>query len=632
MTIRSSLSSRLSLYVLLATVGLFTVTFVLQMLASIYFMKEEVVESAKIGLDKVAGNVEGYLTSVQVAADNMIWAAMDNLDSPDSFSELTAKIVRHNPPVVGSSVAFESGYYPEKGHSFAPYSYRDEATGEIKSRPLQYEYFEYDWYKYPIENGCSYWSEPYFDEGGGEQMMTTFSEPLWDDEGHAFAVLTADMSLKGITSELSAVHQFPNSITFILSNNGLFISHPDTESLMSRNQEQYSSFGESSFARDLGKRMMTEDTGCVTFKSVFDTSKKVLIWRHLSNGWTIATACPYSDVFAPISKSNTRLTILFVLAILLMFLLVRKIVSNTTKPITEFTYTALNIGKGNFNATIPEVKTQDEMLRLRNSLSYMLQSINAYMTQLRSSVASNERFESELNIAKGIQVNMLCQDFINDSLCDVYASVTPAKEVGGDLYDFFSKDDCLNFCIGDVSGKGVPAALYMAITRAAFRFVSGLGLSMEKTVFNINNAFCEGNATSMFVTMFAGKINFRTMEMTYCNAGHNPIIVVSPSGQARYLNAKSNLAAGLMEDFPYEEEKITLEHGTRIILYTDGVTEAETVLKDQYGEERLLNFVSTLSPEASSRAVVDGIEADVRLFTGGNAQNDDITLFSVVIK
>lgn len=632
MTIRNSISSRLSFYVLLATVGLFTLSFASQMLASLYFMKQEMVEEAKLGLDKIALNVEAYLTHVQVASDNMIWAAMDNLDDPDGFPEMTAKLVRHNSPVVGSSVAFESGYYPEKGHCYAPYSYRDEATGEIKSRPLQYDYFESDWYKYPIENGCSYWSEPYFDEGGGEQMMTTFSQPLWDKSGHAFAVLTADISLKGITSELSAVHQFPHSITFILSNSGLFISHPDTESLMSRNQEQFSSFGESSSAREMMKKMMTEDTGNLTFDSTIDNQKKLLIWRHLSNGWTLATACSYGDVFEPVNRTNARLLLLFVLAIFFMYLAVRKIISNTTRPITEFTYTALNIGKGNFNATIPQVQTQDEMLRLRNSLSYMLQSINAYMTQLRSSVASNERFESELNIAKGIQVNMLCQDFINDSLVDVYANVTPAKEVGGDLYDFASKDENLCFCVGDVSGKGVPAALYMAITRAAFRFVSGLGMSMEKTVSNINNAFCEGNATSMFVTLFAGKFNYRTMELTFCNAGHNPIIIISPDGQARYLHAKANLAAGLMEDFPYEEEKITLEHGTRLILYTDGVTEAETVLKDQYGEDKLLAFVSSLDNEASSKAFVEGIEADVHLFTGGNVQNDDITLLSIKIK
>jgi len=630
--INRSISSRLSLYVLTVAVGMFILLFLSQILSSRYFMKQTVIESAKTGLDKVASNVEAYLLQVQVAADNMIWTALDNLDDPYCFFDMTAKLVRYNSPVVGSAVAFESGYYPKIGHKFSPYSYRDEATGQIKSMRLEYEYFESEWYKYPIENGCSHWSEPYFDEGGGEQMMTTFSEPLWDNEGHAFAVLTADMSLKGITSELSAINQFPNSITFILSPSGSFISHPDTETLMNKNHEQFTSFGESAFVKDLGKRLITEDSGSISYRSIIDSQKKLMIWRHLSNGWTIATSCPYNDMFGPMQKANILLVFIFVLTTLLLYSFIKKIIGRITAPITEFTYTAMNIGKGNFKVIIPQVNTRDEILRLRNSLSYMLESINAYIKELRSSVASNERFESELNIAKGIQMNMLCQDFIDDDFVDVYASVTPAKEVGGDLYDFVSKDNCFNFCVGDVSGKGVPAALYMAISRSAFRFITGLGVDMDKTVFNINNAFCQGNATSMFVTLFAGRLNYDTMEFTYCNAGHNPIIVVSPSGQAKYLHAKPNLAAGLSSDFPYVEEKITLEHGSRLILYTDGVTEAETSLKDQYGEERLLNFISSLDINASSKDIVEGIKSDVRLFTGDNEQNDDITLMTIKFK
>lgn len=271
------------------------------------------------------------------------------------------------------------------------------------------------------------------------------------------------------------------------------------------------------------------------------------------------------------------------------------------------------------------------MFHLHEALRNMLRSINDYISQLRTTTAANERFESELSIASTIQQQMLNTDFINDSDVDLFAKLIPAKEVGGDMYDFLRAGRTIYFAVGDVSGKGVPAALYMAISRSLFHYVSGMSMSTSSIVSCINSSFCSGNESNMFITMFVGRLDLDTRELVFCNAGHNPIIIISPSGEARYIHAKSNLAAGVFEEFPYEKESIIIEKGSRLLIYTDGVTEAEDSAKNQYGEDRLIDFATNMSRDTSSEEFVETLISKIKEFTGDNDQNDDITIMSVKV-
>lgn len=172
----------------------------------------------------------------------------------------------------------------------------------------------------------------------------------------------------------------------------------------------------------------------------------------------------------------------------------------------------------------------------------------------------------------------------------------------------------------------------MAITRAAFRFLSGLGLTIDKMVEKINNTLSSRNESNMFVTLFVGKINLTTGEMYYCNAGHNPIVIHHADGHAEYLHAKSNIAVGVLENFIFEPEVIHLEKGSRLILYTDGVTEAEDVTEAQFGEPRLLDFAVKIDEKDSSKDIIDHLITDVKEFTGEATQNDDITILTISYK
>ena len=316
-----------------------------------------------------------------------------------------------------------------------------------------------------------------------------------------------------------------------------------------------------------------------------------------------------------------------VVGLVIVFFMCRREIRRMTRPVTELSVSALNMAKGNFKAKLPDINSQDEMRRLRDSFVYLQNSISDYIGQLKTTRSDNERMESELNVARTIQMGMLSTNFPPQ----LHAMLKPAKEVGGDLYDFIRKGDVLHIAVGDVSGKGVPASLVMSITRAMLHFVATLDLPLNESVSRINNSVADTNSNDMFVTLFIARINLKTLEMDYCNAGHNPPVVIPPDGEPCFLPVKSNLAAGLLEQFPYEDEHINLVPGTRIVAYTDGVTEAENELLDLFGENRLLEAVRHLEAGMDEKTVVKNIYQSVKAFTGSHPQSDDITIMSLQV-
>ena len=257
--------------------------------------------------------------------------------------------------------------------------------------------------------------------------------------------------------------------------------------------------------------------------------------------------------------------------------------------------------------------------------------------ELQTTTIANERMESELNVARNIQMGMLNTDFPTQ----LHAMLCPAKEVGGDFYDFSLKDDQMYFAIGDVSGKGVPASLMMALTSVIMRFVAGLGLPINTMLERINNSVCKANSHGMFVTLFVARIDLKTGHMEFCNAGHNSIVVIPPDENPYFHKAKPNLAIGLLGDFHYEGESLELKRGTRLIAYTDGVTEAESIIESEneqtiqlYGNDRLLAWAHDITQKGSvvqEKEVVESLYQSVKDFANGNPQNDDLAIMSLMV-
>lgn len=243
-----------------------------------------------------------------------------------------------------------------------------------------------------------------------------------------------------------------------------------------------------------------------------------------------------------------------------------------------------------------------------------------------------ERMMSELEIAKAIQKAMLPKvfpPFADRSDLNIYGMVRPAKEIGGDLYDFYVRHDKLFFCVGDVSGKGIPASLVMATIRSLFRSITAHVEHAHEVLIQMNDTLAEQNEQNMFVTLFVGILDLKTGELSYCNAGHNaPLIIRGEKAEVHTMDVHPNLPVGIMPGFEFAEQKLQLSYGDTLFLYTDGLTEAENIRHEQFGEDRMENGLHSclaLRP----REIVDTMDAQVAAFVGDAEQSDDLTLMAV---
>ena len=258
-----------------------------------------------------------------------------------------------------------------------------------------------------------------------------------------------------------------------------------------------------------------------------------------------------------------------------------------------------------------------------------MKSINSKLQQaydlLEETTKAKERIESELRIAREIQRRMLPHVFPRRRDIDIYAMMTPAKEVGGDLYSYALLDDQLYFCVGDVSGKGVPAALFMAEVTRMFRTLVDGHLSPNTIAQRLNHALAEDNEQGMFVTMFIGLINLKTAHMEFCNAGHNP-----PLLDGEYMQMESNAPIGLWPELDYEGEEISDMHGKTLFIYTDGINEAENSNKEQFGDERLQALLKKDLGDA--RQTSETIHKAVEDFVGNAEPSDDLTKMCIKMR
>ncbi|MBR2776008.1 MAG: SpoIIE family protein phosphatase [Prevotella sp.] len=321
--------------------------------------------------------------------------------------------------------------------------------------------------------------------------------------------------------------------------------------------------------------------------------------------------------------------IVFIVGLTSLFVFCTWAIYQMSRPLRQFAESAVSIAGGNLDTPLPEIHSEDELLQLRNSFEYMQTSLKQHINELQATTASKERLQSELVIAHDIQMGMLTTVFPDRDDLDLFASMTPAKEVGGDLYDFILEGDELFFIIGDVAGKGVPASLYMAVTRTLFRNLAGNYQSAANIMREMNHAIASANESMVFVTAFVGVLDLRTHHLTYCNAAHNTPALITANGKCQLLDAETNLPIGIQDHFRYEEQQMAFPENTALLLYTDGLTEAMYISADGgrklFGEDRLLHDLEK-NRQASAIEVIDYLKQHVNVFADGTVQGDDLTL------
>lgn len=276
-----------------------------------------------------------------------------------------------------------------------------------------------------------------------------------------------------------------------------------------------------------------------------------------------------------------------------------------------------------------------EVGNLARSYISMVKDLETYVANLQSITAEKERINAELTLASDIQAHMLpCifPAFPEHDEFDIYATMTPAKEVGGDFYDFFMLDEThVAVVVSDVSGKGVPAAMFMVIAKTLIKNYAQTGLQPSEVFTTVNRLLCEGNDAGLFVTSWLGIVDLSSGKLTYVNAGHNPPLLLSGNGEFEYLKSRPGFVLAGMETMKYRQNEITLGPNDRLFLYTDGVTEATDGQNQLYGEDRLKCFLNQ-NKTLNSVDMLNGLKADIDSFVGNAPQFDDITMLILDMK
>jgi serine phosphatase RsbU (regulator of sigma subunit) len=352
-----------------------------------------------------------------------------------------------------------------------------------------------------------------------------------------------------------------------------------------------------------------------------------------SNGDVQATIVVYlttENVQAAIRDTILR-SIFVSLVVILVGILISFILSNSiTRPIRKLTTAVQVMGQGDLSHMV-EVETKDEVGALARSFNKMAQDLKSYIEDLRRTTAEKERVEKELEIGRGIQQSFLPEKPPEVDGFEIAALNLPALEVGGDFYDFIPvSQDKWGLVIADVSGKGVPAALFMALSRTLIRANAADNPTVSYAIVKANKMIAEQERANMFVTLFYGVLDVKKKSITYVNAGHNPPLVLGKKGGDIVMLAAKGVALGVMSDIALEEKEVSLREGDIAILFTDGVTEAINRKQEQFGQERLIKLVAE-SHTLSAQEIIKRIETEVTAFSEGQPQFDDLTLMAVKV-
>jgi sigma-B regulation protein RsbU (phosphoserine phosphatase) len=505
------------------------------------------------------------------------------------------------------------------------------------------------WYTEAKQSGTITWSKPYVDLLGNG-LMITCSRPVSSPATGRTWVVGADVTIDTINQNIIGTQVGERGYALLIDNEGNVITRPGLssgdqrwdESFVTENLLQSNNTDLVAVARE----MIAGNTGIARVK--FDDGDRFLAYAPVKSvDWSVGVVMPVDEVTAPArltrdqiqnnsldaaahmasqqeSLKNLFIIVFFVLLIVVVILTV--IFSRyLTEPLLKLQKGAEAVGKGDLEYRV-DVKTQDEFGSLARSFNAMAADLREYISTLKRTTAEKERMLKELEIAKGIQESFLPESAPELPGFDLEGFSLPALEVGGDFYDFIPLDsDHYGLVIADVSGKGVPAALFMALSRTLIRASASTIEDPVSSIREANRHIFNDSKSCMFVTLFYAVLDYKKKSLVFVNAGHNPPVYFG-AGAARValLNAEG-VALGVLDEIPLKSVELQLRPGDVVVLYTDGVTEAMNENDEEYGVERLTACVEA-EKGRSSKEIIDALVRDITKFAGAKAQHDDITI------
>jgi sigma-B regulation protein RsbU (phosphoserine phosphatase) len=584
---------------------------------------KELTESEAAEIDtKLSSVAQVCLISAEIFGQHHSSDTIENIS-------ILRNMVSGNCDIFGMATAYEPGVVFKDRNFFSPYFCRDGDTGNLKfvdAGLRDFDYTSQNWYMLPKEAGKPVWTDPYYDNEFGKIIMCTYSAPIFRN-GSFIGVSAADISLLKLSDDVDEMKAI-GGYCVIVSRSGRIISHPVKSYIM---HETIFSLAEKNRNHEFeyaGKKMTAGESGIARYLD-FETGKtKWIVFSPVkSAGWSFAAVIFEDTVMQPI-YSHIKRSIAFLLsALAVIAVIIFYISSRIIRPLGMLADAVEELGRGNLKAKVIGLENTDETGVLARAFNKMVVELGENVQSRIREEAARKTVEAEINVAREIQLNLLPRKFPpfpDKREFELHALNRPAKFIAGDFFDFFfMDDDTLSFVIADVSGKGISAAMFMAVARTMLRDKSLPSEAPASIMKKVSDLLSRENDKLMFLTIFYGHYDIRTGELRYVNAGHNPPYLIRKNGEMEELEPTGPLAA-VFPDAKYAERTVCLEPCDMLVCFTDGVTEAYADGGELFGDGRFVKLLSGIFSEPVEE-ICSLISDEVLKYSAGELK-DDVTL------
>ncbi|HEY5804571.1 MAG TPA: SpoIIE family protein phosphatase [Lysobacter sp.] len=586
--------------------------------------------------EQTALALHATLESVEVGATTLGEAVRGVGRAPHTLDALLRATVAGDDDIEGAMLILEHGALDSSDAAYSWYVRREGKgfyTQPMRSRG--YDYHDQPWWKRTISEGRGWWSEPYRNAATGGQMFVTYNRPIRRDPDDPASVPVGLVSLDVPVSRLRTLigKQSIDSpvLRIVLSPEHLYVVHPSPELELKVRLDERVRQVDGQVLQPLLDAVRQRRSADVTYLDPVTHIRRIgLVQPVPDSAWTVAVSV--SEQYAQDALRRTTRTVIAggLVAVLVLVLLLWLIARPITRPLLALTSSAGHFAAGEFDWPLPHTTRRDEVGLLARAFDRARGSIKSQLAEIERMARSRQKLESELSIARDIQLAMLpaAPTLHADGHClQAHALLEPAKAVGGDFYTFFVRDErVLWFVIGDVSDKGVPAALFMARAMTVLELATGLGGTPDKALRVAAARLVEGNDTCMFATVLCGAIDAGSGEMVLASAGHEAPVLLHADGRREFIEVPTGPPLGVDIADHYPHWRGTLRPGDALVAYTDGISEALDPALEAFGAERLL---ATLPTGGDARDACDALLAATRTFAAGAGQSDDITVLTL---
>ena len=581
-------------------------------------------------------SLQATLNSVQVSGRTLAASASGVGREPFNLRSLLEATLAGDPDLSGAMLIIEPGAFKGSEPGFSWYLRRDADGVQEKSvASLGYDYATMPWYVRTKTARTPWWSEPYQNAATGNEWFTTYNLPLrrpGDKLGMpAIGMVSVDVPLQRLSAIVQALPSDSGLRPVLLSPGGLLVTHPDPAVQLKMTVPQFIA----RFHReDLAPLLAAQNsTTLVEFDHVVPGTgerRYTLATPVADTGWRFALSASQEYILAGLNRATWWAAAIGLFALLLSQLVIRRFSGLLARPIEDLTDSAQHFGRGAFDYPLHHTDRNDEVGVMARAFDSARDSIKHQLDEIEGYGAARQKIDSELSIAREIQLAMLPRGRVfdgSDTHLDTFAILEPAKAVGGDFYTFFERDeDTLWFVVGDVSDKGIPAALFMARSMTVLEGAARRGGSPSGALLNAANRLIENNETCMFATVLCGMIEEETGECLLASAGHEPPVLLRADGRRDLLPVIPGPPLGFEVADKYSVWTGRLQPGDTLLVYTDGITEAFDEDNLAFGPDRLL---AALNPALGAQAQCQNLVQRVHAFTGDALQSDDITVLAV---